>query len=46
MINAATLMRTRFSSWKRLLKKSGNVMELPATSEYLRKRLATNFQFR
>ncbi len=46
MMTAAMVMRMCFLSWKRLLKKSGTVMALPAFSEYLRRRLATNFQFR
>ncbi len=46
MMTAAMVMRMCFVSWKRLEKKSGTVMALPAFSEYLRRRLATNFQFR
>ena len=43
---AAIVMRTCLLSWKRFEKKSGTVMELFATSEYLRRRFATNFQLR
>ena len=46
MSRADTVMRMCFVSWKRLLKKSGSVMELFATSEYLRSRRATIFQFK
>ena len=46
MMSAAMVMRTCFESWKRLEKKSGTVIALPAFSEYLRRRLATNFQLR
>ncbi len=46
MMTAAMVMRMCLVSWKRLEKKSGTVMALPAFSEYLRRRLATNFQLR